>query len=111
MTRRQDELALRRQALQMRSERLRRELAEAAGVIEESVSRVDRLAAAARRVSSPLAWLVVGAALVLIVRPARPLVWLTRGLVALSIVRRAAELIGSLSRQDAELRGQVSRPK
>lgn len=98
MTRRQDELALRRRTLQLRSDRLRRDFMADARTIEESVGRAGRALGVVQRFS-PLLVLAGGAAVFLLRRRLQPLTWLTRGLLALSVLRRASALIrGSLPR-------------
>lgn len=93
MTDRSDELARRRRALALRSERLRRELADDAEIVGETVTRVDGVVESARRYASPALLLAGGVLLLfLLANPARSVAWLTRGAVLLSIARRAVSL-------------------
>jgi hypothetical protein len=96
MKKRSEELALRRQALELRSERLRRDLANDAEIVSETVARADHVMDSARRYGSP-AMLVLGGVLLvlLIANPARSVAFITRGLVALSVARRAFAIFRS----------------
>jgi YqjK-like protein len=89
MTEREEELARRRRALTLRSERLRRQMAEDAEVVGDTVSRFDDAIASARRHASPALLLAGGALLLfLLANPARSLAWITRGAMLLSVARR-----------------------
>jgi hypothetical protein len=97
MSKRAEELELRRRALEQRSERLRRELVSDAEIIGETVTRVDQVIEGGRRYGSPAILVLGGVALLLLVaNPARSLAWLTRGLVALSVARRALGIFRSI---------------
>ena len=105
MSDRSDELALRRKGLELRSERLRRELAEDAEIVGETVTRVDHAVDSARRYASPALLLVGGVVLIVaLASPARTLAWLARGAVALSIARRALGLYRHLRAELSQLR-------
>jgi YqjK-like protein len=90
---RAEELARRRQALTLRSERLRRELAEDVEVVGETVSRFDDVVAVARRHASPALMIAGGALLIfMLANPARSLAWITRGAMLLSVAKRGLSL-------------------
>ena len=89
MTRRADELARRRQALALRSERLRQDVIDDAEIVGATVTRVDDAVESARRYASPALLLAGGALLILMLaNPARSLAWITRGAMLLSMARR-----------------------
>lgn len=93
MSKRSEELDMRRRALELRSERLRRELATDAEIVSDTVAKADRVIDGARRYGSPALLVLGGIALVLLIaNPARPIAWISRGLVALSIARRALDV-------------------
>jgi hypothetical protein len=103
---RAEELALHRQALELRSERLRRDLAADADIVSETVAKADRMIEGTRRYGSPALLVLGGIALVLLIaNPARPVLWLSKGLVALSVARRALGIFRSLRAEITPPRG------
>jgi len=97
MSKRSEELEMRRRALELRSERQRRELAADAEIVGESVAKADRVMDGARRYGSPALLILGGLALVLLIaNPGRSIALLSRALVALSVARRALGIVRSL---------------
>jgi hypothetical protein len=97
MSKRSEELEMRRRALELRSERLRRDLAEDAQIVGDTVTKADRVIDGTRRYGSPAILVLGGVALLLLLaNPARSLAWVTRGLVALSVARRALGIFRSV---------------
>lgn len=97
MSKRSEDLELRRRALELRSERLRRDLATDAEIVRETVSKADRVIEGTRRYASPALLVLGGVAVVLLLaNPVRSIALLSRGLIALSIARRALGIIRSL---------------
>jgi hypothetical protein len=72
MSDRLDELAMRRRALLLRSERLRADLAADQRVLLDAVSGIDRIYSTARRAAPPLLMLGAGALLLRLFRRSRP---------------------------------------
>jgi hypothetical protein len=97
MSKRSEELEMQRRALELRSERLRRDLATDAEIVGESVAKADRMVEGARRYGSPALLVLGGLAVVLLLaNPARSIAIASRALVALSIARRALGVLRSL---------------
>jgi hypothetical protein len=104
MSKRSEELELRRRALELRSERLRRDLAADAEILGGTVAKADRVIDGTRRYGSPALLLLGGLAVViLLANPARSIAWASRALVALSVARRALGIFRNL-------RTQISQP-
>lgn len=84
-----DDLAQRRKALRLRSERLRREAVQDAELVGEVVTRAEDTVESARRFASPAVLLAGGALLlILLANPARSIAWFTRAALLLSMARR-----------------------
>jgi hypothetical protein len=71
MSDRLDELAMRRRALLLRSERLRADLAADQRVLLDAISGIDRIYSTARRAAPPLLMLGAGALLLRLFRRSR----------------------------------------
>jgi len=96
MSHRLQELAMRRQTLLLRSERLRADLAADHRVVREALSGVERFYSIARRAAPPLLLLGVGALLLRLFRRSRPIAAAGLGRKAIfwaSMARRALPLV------------------
>jgi hypothetical protein len=97
MSKRSEELEMRRRALELRSERLRRDLAADAEIVGDTVGKADRVIEGTRRYGSPALLVLGGLAVVLLLAsPARSIGLLTRGLMVLSMARRALGMYRSI---------------
>jgi hypothetical protein len=89
MTSRVAELAMRRQMLVLRSERLREELVAEQFAIRQSLGGVDRALSIARGFGSPLLLLGVGAMALRAMRKVRSVTWGVRALMLVSVAKKA----------------------
>ena len=106
MSKRAEELAMRRRALEVRSERLRRDLAADAEVVSDTVARADRMIEGTRRYGSPALLSLGGLAVVfLLASPARSIGLVSRGLMVLAMARRALGIYRSLRAEIGPPRG------
>jgi hypothetical protein len=93
MTSRVAELAMRRQMLVLRSERLREELVAEQFAIRQSLGGVDRAISIARGFGSPMLLFGVGAMALSAMRKVRSVTWGVRALTLISLARRALTLV------------------
>jgi len=92
MTSRVAELAMRRQMLVLRSERLREELVAEQFAIRQSLGGVDRVLSIARGMGSPLLLLGVGAMALSAMSKIRSVTWGVRALMLVSLARKGLTL-------------------
>ena len=92
MSSRVAELAMRRQMLVLRSERLREDLVADQFAIRQSLGGIDRAVSVARGFGSPLVLLGVGAMALSAMRKVRSVTWGVRALMLVSLARKALTL-------------------
>lgn len=92
MSSRVAELAMRRQMLVLRSERLREALVADQFAIRQSLGGIDRAVSLARGFGSPMMLLGVGAMALSAMRKVRTLTWGVRALMLVSLARKALTL-------------------
>ena len=92
MSSRAAELALRRQRLILRSERLREEIRNQGGALEARLTRVDQIVAFVRRLGSKTALTTFVSAVAYLAGSRRPMRFLCRGLIWVSMAKRALSL-------------------
>jgi hypothetical protein len=92
MSSRTAELALRRQRLILRSERLREEIRDQGSALKARLTRVDQIVAFVRRFGSKSALTALVSAVAYFAGPRRPMRFLGRGLIWVSMAKRALNL-------------------
>src|SRR5690606_27970348 len=85
-------LAMRRQMLVLKSERLREELVAEQFAIRQSLGGVDRVFSIARGMGSPILLLGVGAMALSAMRKVRSVTWGVRALMVVSLARKGLTL-------------------
>jgi hypothetical protein len=92
MTSRVSDLAMRRQMLVLRSERLREQLVADQFAIRQSLGGIDRAVSIARGFGSPMVLLGVGAMALSAMRKVRSVTWGVRALMLVSLARKGLTL-------------------
>ena len=82
------ELALKRQRLQLTAAAQRRELQKSAAALVPAIEFIDKLRAGVEYIKQRPHWVVLGVAVIVVIRPRRAFRWLKRGFIAWQVYRR-----------------------